>query len=102
MVFARLRLAARNLQRNGAARAIAGGGFQLRESRRERERAARAGRALRADRSAEQRDQPAADREPETRAAEAPRRRLVGLLERLEQAVDFREIDPDSGIPHAE
>ncbi|TMA30611.1 MAG: hypothetical protein E6J87_17780 [Deltaproteobacteria bacterium] len=47
-------------------------------------------------------DEPAADREPEAGAAEAPRRRLVGLLERFEQPPDVPRLDPHARVPHVE
>ena len=70
----------------GERRAVTGADARLRpDGDREPERAAPARLALHADRAAHQLDQLLADREPQAGAAVPPRRRAVGLRERLEQ-----------------
>ena len=58
--------------------------------------------ALHADLAAHQLHQAAADGEAEARAAVLPRRRGVGLRERIEQLVELRGGDADPGVAHLE
>ena len=58
--------------------------------------------ALEIDHSAHRFDQARHDRQPEARAAEAPRPRPLSLLERLEDPPLLRHLDPDAGVAHLE
>ena len=61
-----------------------------------------AGTALRPDATPHRLGQPPADREPQAGPAEAARRRLVGLRERLEERLDPLLRHPDAGVPERE
>jgi hypothetical protein len=62
------------------------------------ERAARAGLAFHPDPAAHHLDEPFAGREAETHTAELPRRRGIGLAERLKRAADLLRRHADSGF----
>ena len=64
------------------------------------ERAAAAGLAVDPDAAVHQVDQPRGDGQAKSRAAEAPRRRRVGLFEHLENRPLFVWWDADAGVTH--
>ena len=79
-----------------------GQALRLLERQREPERRALAFAALDADLAVHQVDQVAADRQAEAGAAEAPRRRAVGLRERREQALSGLVRNADAGVANAD
>jgi hypothetical protein len=74
--------------------------FGTREAAREREGAAASDRALDGNVAAELPHESLDDRQPEPGAAVAARCRVVGLLERVEDAIDRAAFDADSGVSH--